>query len=143
MVYYLILAGVGYTVFLLAVYTKPELVDALPSLRKFFLWAAPIFAGLLLLYSMIKPLASRSKSGDEEARLITPEKQPLIYAFVDEIARAPGTAVPAALRVDAGGRVRAERRGPGEGVELTVGMSLVAASTATQLMAAVAAELAR
>ncbi len=75
-----------------------------------FVYVAPLLAGVGVLGFMLKPLFARRQRGPEN-RVLDPEVEPLLYAFVDGICDTVGAPRPARIAVEQPG----QRLGPPRG----------------------------
>lgn len=104
---------------------------------KFLLYFAPLFAGVVVVFFMIKPLLAGRVQGAQPLAL-NPENEPLLFAFVAEICKLVGAPFPARIDVDcelnaSAGFRRGFKSMLGNDLVLTIGMPLVAGMTITQL----------
>ncbi|MGI8907984.1 MAG: hypothetical protein ACR2IE_16015 [Candidatus Sumerlaeaceae bacterium] len=147
-VYFMLLAGLAYCLLMLLFRTEPELKAGLPSIRGFLSWAAPIAASFAMLYYMIKPLFLK-KSEMEKGKELSRAQQPLLFAFVDHVAKTTGVPPPARIYVDCGMTMRAQAvtlktaSGTEFRLELTIGLTGLSAFNTRKLAAAICCELAR
>ena len=108
-------------------------------------YIAPLFGGLTMVLFMIKPLFARP-SEDGRTRSLTPQGEPLVFAFVERICAAVRAPVPKRIDVDCQVNASASfRRGwwsvlTGNDLVLTIGMPLVAGFTMRQLAGVLAHE---
>lgn len=104
-----------------------------------------LLSGGLLILSLVKPLVARSVS-PAEPHALDRDKEPLMFAFVREIASARGMPVPSRIALDCNvncycvfsGRITGPFR---SGFELVVGLPLVASLRLDQFAGVVAHEL--
>ncbi len=95
----------------------------------FLAYASPLFAGLTMVFFMVKPLFSARHQG-EDARILRPREEPLLFEFVGQVAEAVGASKPVEIRVDSEVNASASfRRGLlsffGDDLVLTLGLPLV------------------
>ena len=107
--------------------------------------SALLFGGGLMILSLLKPLVARPARA-AEPHLISPEEEPLMYAFVKELASNVGAPEPSRILVDcnvncccifAGGIVGLFR----PGFDLLIGLPLVAGLRLDQMAGVLAHEL--
>jgi Zn-dependent protease with chaperone function len=144
-VYLLLVGGVGFFVFWHATHNLSGIASLHNIWALVFGYAGPLIAGVILIFFMIKPLfAPVSRSGAE--KVLERHQEPVLFAFVDRIARAVGAPEPRRIQVNC--EVNASA-GLGRGLlglfsnqlELTIGLPLVAGLSARQLAGVVAHEL--
>lgn len=113
-------------------------------LLRWLLYIAPIFAGLVLVVFMIKPLfAKRAPSAQPLA--LNPDVEPLLFAFIREICLRVGAPMPTRIDLDCQLNASASfRRGAGsmasQDLVLTIGLPLVAGLNMRQLAGVLAHE---
>lgn len=100
------------------------------------IYVAPMVIGGILVAFMIKPLFSRPPR-DSRRRSLTREGEPLLFAFVDRVCEAVGSARPKRIDLDCQVNASASfRRGMlsflGNDLVLTIGMPLVAGLSVQQ-----------
>ncbi|MGD9636534.1 MAG: M48 family metallopeptidase [Pirellulales bacterium] len=96
-------------------------------------YVAPIFAGTVLVFFMIKPLLARPAQR-ERSRSLTRESEPLLFAFVDRVCETVGAPRPKRIDVDCQVNASASfRRGLwsmfGKDLVLTIGLPLMGGLT--------------
>ncbi|MDB5296392.1 MAG: heat shock protein HtpX [Phycisphaerales bacterium] len=105
----------------------------------YFVFHVPMaLLGALLLLFLVKPVFFRSKGRDDGVVVLTPEAEPLLFAFVRKLCVATGSPVPASVEVDCDPNASARYRGglfglAGGRLVLRVGLPLVAATSVRQL----------
>ncbi len=111
---------------------------------KALLYAAPLFAGVVLVFFMVKPLfARRPKSAQPLA--LNPGAEPLLFAFIAKICETVGAPFPKRIDLDCNLNASASfRRGLlslfGNDLVLTIGLPLVAGLNVTQFAGVLAHE---
>lgn len=111
---------------------------------KFLLYFIPLFAGLVVVFFMFKPLlAGRPKRAQPLA--INPADDPLLYAFISRICDVVGAPAPKRIDMDcelnaSAGFRRGFRSMAGDDLVLTIGLPLVANFTARELAGVIAHE---
>lgn len=111
----------------------------------FMIYLLPALLGATMILFMIKPLFARP-SGSHRKRYLTPESEPLLFAFVERICQAVGSPFPRRIDVDCNVNASASfRRGlwsmlSGSDLVLTIGMPLVAGMTMRQFAGVLAHE---
>jgi Zn-dependent protease with chaperone function len=115
------------------------------ALAKMVVYAAPIFAGVVAVFFMLKPLLARVPKGAQPLAL-NPANEPLIFLLVTRVCQLVGAPMP--TRIDVCGDLNAAagfRRGfrsfLGRDLVLTLGLPLVASMSTTQLAGVIAHEL--
>jgi hypothetical protein len=68
-------------------------------LIKFFVYVTPIVVGLIIVFFMIKPLLSRRRKPPQSLAL-NPANEPVLFAFIDAVARAVGAPMPRRVDLD-------------------------------------------
>jgi Zn-dependent protease with chaperone function len=107
-------------------------------------YVAPLLAGAILVFFMLKPLLARPiKQG--KPRSLSREQEPLLFAFVDRICEAVGAPQPSRIDVDCSVNASAGfRRGIlsmlGNDLVLTIGLPLVAGLNSRQFAGVLAHE---
>ncbi|MGO9469567.1 MAG: M48 family metalloprotease [Isosphaeraceae bacterium] len=109
-----------------------------------FVYVAPLLAGVGVLGFMLKPLFARRQRGPEN-RVLDPEVEPLLYAFVDGICDTVGAPRPARIAVDSQVNASAHLEGVLWGVlggelVLTIGLPIAAGLTLKQFAGVLAHE---
>jgi Zn-dependent protease with chaperone function len=109
------------------------------------LYIAPLIAGVITVFFMIKPLLARPGRRAQPLAL-NPVTEPVLYTFVQEIARQVGSPMPARIDLDCQLNAAAGfRRGLASVLSgdlvLTLGLPLVAGLTARELAGVIAHEL--
>ncbi len=104
----------------------------------------PLFAGGTVVLFMLKPFFARS-GRREKQRVLDPEVEPLLYAFVDGICASVGAPNPSRIEVDSNVNASARRDGPllglfGSDLVLTIGLPLAAGLTLKQMAGVIAHE---
>lgn len=110
----------------------------------FLAYLAPMIVGGILVLFMFKPLFSRPAKG-RKLRSLSRDKEPLLFAFVDRICVAVGSAKPKRIDVDCQVNASASfRKGIwsmfGNDLVLTIGMPLVAGLSAREFAGVLAHE---
>jgi Zn-dependent protease with chaperone function len=111
----------------------------------FMIYLLPALLGATMILFMVKPLFARP-SGNQRKRYLTPESEPLLFAFVERICQAVGAPFPRRIDVDCNVNASASfRRGllsmfSGSDLVLTIGMPLVAGMTMRQFAGVLAHE---
>jgi Zn-dependent protease with chaperone function len=111
---------------------------------KFLIYAVPLFAGIVVVFFMVKPLlAGRPKHAQPLA--LNPSDNPLLYAFIAKICDAVGAPAPRRIDMDCDLNASASfRRGfrslAGNDLVLTIGLPLVANFSARDLAGVIAHE---
>ncbi|MDB6040220.1 MAG: hypothetical protein JWM99_4061 [Verrucomicrobiales bacterium] len=100
------------------------------SIAKFAFYITPLFAGVVLVLFMIKPLFAK-RGPKPQSYSLNPESEPLLYSFIAKVCEAVGAPFP--VRVDLNCQLNASahfRRGffsfLGNDLVLTIGLPLVA-----------------
>lgn len=111
---------------------------------RFFAYAAPLFAGIVVVFFMIKPLLARRAPAAQPLAL-NPQAEPVLFALIRCICDAVGAPFPTRIDVDCQLNASASfRRGfrsfLGQDLVLTLGLPLVAGLSARQLAGIVAHE---
>jgi len=118
---------------------------AASGLRVFVVSPALLIGGCLMILSLLKPLVARPARA-AEPHLISPEEEPLLYAFLKQLASNVGAPEPSRIAIDcnvncgcvfAGGIVGLFR----PGFDLVVGLPLVAGLRLDQMAGVLAHEL--
>jgi Zn-dependent protease with chaperone function len=65
----------------------------------FLVYFGPIVAGVVVIAFMLKPLFAKSAKGQGQ-RVLDPDKEPLLYAFVDGVCSSVGAPRPSRIEVD-------------------------------------------
>jgi Zn-dependent protease with chaperone function len=114
-------------------------------LIKFFVYVTPIVVGLIIVFFMIKPLLSRRRKPPQSLAL-NPASEPVLFAFIDAVARAVGAPMP--RRVDLDCQLNAAagfRRGflsfLGNDLVLVIGLPLAGNLTVAELAGVLAHEV--
>jgi Zn-dependent protease with chaperone function len=110
-----------------------------------FFYAAPLFAGVVLILFLIKPLFAR-RIDAEQGVALDPAREPILFTFVTRITRAVEAPEPARIRVDCEVNASASFEGGiggllGGRLVLTIGLPLVAGLTSRELAGVLAHEL--
>lgn len=111
---------------------------------KFMIYAVPLFAGVVVIFFMFKPLlAGRPKRAQPLA--LNPSGNPLLYAFIAKICDVVGAPTPKRIDMDCDLNASASfRRGfrsmTGNDLVLTIGLPLVANFTTRELAGVIAHE---
>ena len=102
-IYAALIAALGYLVYYHATHHWVLFTEIGGSGRvwivKLLLYLGPIFAGVLAVVFMIKPLFSRPPRGPDPYRL-SRDDEPLLFTFVERICSIVGAPVPCEIRVD-------------------------------------------
>lgn len=145
LIYLGMIVGIGYLLFYHATVNLESVTRSHSILALIFLYVAPLIAGVVLLFFMVKPLfASRSRS--QKLRTLEFGQEPLLFALVTRIAKAVGAPEPTRINVDCQPNASA---GFGSGLGgifgkdlvLTIGLPLVAGLSIQQLAGVIAHEL--
>jgi Zn-dependent protease with chaperone function len=110
----------------------------------FAAYLAPIVAGPVVVAFMLKPLFARPVR-DEKAKVLDPEDEPLLHAFVGAVCDAVGARRPSRIEIDCAINAGARRDGMfiglfGNNLALRVGLPLVAGLTLRQFAGVLAHE---
>jgi Zn-dependent protease with chaperone function len=111
---------------------------------KFLIYVVPLFAGIVVIFFMFKPLlAGRPKRAQPLA--LNPSDNPLLYAFIAKICDVVGAPTPQRIDMDCELNASASfRRGfrsmTGNDMVLTIGLPLVANFSARELAGVIAHE---
>ncbi|MEN9573852.1 MAG: Protease HtpX [Verrucomicrobiota bacterium] len=113
-------------------------------LFKLVIYAAPLFAGSVLVLFMIKPLFAR-RAKHSQPLAVNPEVDPLLHAFIRKVCETVGAPMPKLVDVDCNLNASASfRRGAlslfGNDLVLTIGLPLVAGLTMQQFAGVLAHE---
>jgi Zn-dependent protease with chaperone function len=109
------------------------------------IYVAPLISGAIMVAFMVKPFFARQAKGNE-GRILDPQDEPLLFAFVDGICSSVGAPRPRRIKVDcdnnaaagyAGGPFSWRARAP----YLVIGLVLVAGLDLKQLAGVMAHEL--
>jgi Zn-dependent protease with chaperone function len=111
---------------------------------KIILYIAPLFAGMVLLLFMVKPLFARRPKGAQPLAL-NPASEPVLFAFIAKICDTVGAPFPKRIDLDCNLNAAASfRRGLwslfGNDLVLTIGLPLVAGLNVTQFAGVLAHE---
>jgi Zn-dependent protease with chaperone function len=145
--YLLIIAGVGFLIYLHAVYST-ELFAPTGRGRSSFvmllLYVGPILAGAILVLFMVKPLFARRGGAARDVSL-SRAREPLLFEFVERVCAAVGAPAPARIDIDCQVNASAGlRRGLWSmahcDMVLTIGLPLVAGLDIRQFAGALAHE---
>jgi Zn-dependent protease with chaperone function len=115
------------------------------AILAFGVYCAPIIAGGILIFFMIKPIFARA-SNRGRTRSITRDGEPLLFQFVDRLCKAVGAPAPKRIQVDAQVNASAAfHRGLlsliiGNDLVLTIGMPLIAGLNVRQFAGVLAHE---
>ena len=128
-VYICLTAAVGAATVWHAVYST-RLFSSMPIRIAIFVYLTPLFAGVVLLAVMIKPLFARP-TGFHRSRSLTPFAEPRLFAFVEKLCAAVGAPMPRRIDIDADVNASASLRRGGlslfsDDLVLTIGIPLVA-----------------
>ncbi len=160
LIYLAIAGGVGFLVYYHAVHDGWLLISSQNSnysntyavrfnssntdVVKLLLYFAPLFAGVVALFFLFKPIFARKPKAAQTFEL-TPAREPVLYEFIQRICETVGA--PAPKRIDLDCRMNASaglRRGFlslfGHDLVLTLGLPLVANLTVEELAGVVAHE---
>ncbi len=144
-IYLLLIAGVGYCLWWHAAHNLAPIASTRNPWAVVFGYTGPLIVGVILLFFMIKPLfAPLPRAGAEH--VLDPDREEVLYAFVDRIAEAVGAPAPKRIAVDCEVNASAGLGGAlgvlfGDELTLTLGLPLVAGLSARQLSGVVAHEL--
>jgi predicted Zn finger-like uncharacterized protein len=110
----------------------------------FALYFGPLVIGGVVFVFMLKPFFAKIGRGEKQ-RVLDPEVEPLLYAFVDGICAAVGAPRPTRIEVDSNVNASARREGPlmgvfGRELVLTIGLPLAAGLTLKQMAGVIAHE---
>lgn len=146
LIYLALIAAIGYAVYWHAVHDLFWLGGRGAALLRFKLVAylGPIVAGSVLVFFMLKPFFARPARQDSGLK-VTPEQEPLLFAFVARLCRLVGAPVPREIVLDCDVNASAGfRRGwlsmLGSDLRLTLGLPLVAGLSLPQLAGVLAHE---
>ena len=141
LIYMALIAGVGYFVYWHATKNLSHFASMRNSWILVFAYGGPLVAGVILLFFMIKPLfAPASHAGSE--KVLQPNQEAILYAFVSRIARAIKAPEPRQIEVSCEVNASASLGGLfGKNLTLTLGLPLVAGLNARQFAGVVAHEL--
>jgi hypothetical protein len=108
------------------------------------LYIGPLIAGVVVVVFLFKPLFARP-SKRPKTRALDPEKEPLLFAFVDGICAAVGSRTPSRIEVDCDVNASARLAGGTfalfrNDLALTIGLPLVAGLTLKQFAGVLAHE---
>jgi predicted Zn finger-like uncharacterized protein len=108
------------------------------------IYVGPLVIGGTVLVFMLKPFFARSRRGEKQ-RVLDPDVEPLLYAFVDGICASVGSPKPSRIEVDSNVNASARRDGPllglfGSDLVLTIGLPLAAGLTLKQIAGVIAHE---
>jgi Zn-dependent protease with chaperone function len=129
MIYVALIALVGYGLVYYATHATGIFHGVRNARGAIIVYFGPLIAGAVVVAFMLKPLFARSGRQTNPIS-IDPDREPLIYDFVDAICRTVGAPTPRRIDVDC--RVNASASldgGPlaiGKGLVLTIGLPLVA-----------------
>ena len=148
MVYLAMIAGLIYLVYLHAIYNVGIIgaVRGRGAALTLVAYVAPIIAGAISVFFMIKPLFA-SVGGDSRTRSLTPMSDPLLFAFVERVCNLVKAPMPRRIDIDCDINASASfRRGwlsfiSGNDLVLTIGMPLAAGMTLEQFAGVLAHEL--
>jgi Zn-dependent protease with chaperone function len=140
-----LIGGVAYLIYLHARYDLAALKSTRSVYAIVFLYGGPMFAGLILLFFMIKPLLAGSPKL-ARVRVLEPDKEPTLFAFVSRIAQTVGAPEPKQIQVDCEVNASASFGTGfaglfGRNLVLTIGMPLVGGFSTEQLAGVLAHEL--
>ena len=113
-------------------------------LIKLLLYVTPLFAGMILVFFMVKPLFARRPKGAQPLAL-NPGAEPMLFAFTAKICETVGAPFPKRVDLDCNLNAAASfRRGLwslfGHDLVLTIGLPLVAGLNITQFAGVLAHE---
>jgi Zn-dependent protease with chaperone function len=143
-IYLLLIAGVGYCLWWNGTHNLAPIASS-DSYGTVLLYGLPEIVGMILFFFMIKPLfAPPPRAGAEF--VLKPDREEVLYAFVDRIAEAVGAPVPKRITVDCEVNASAGLGwGPGgffgNELTLTLGLPLFAGLSTRQLSGVIAHEL--
>ncbi|HEY2953322.1 MAG TPA: M48 family metallopeptidase, partial [Verrucomicrobiae bacterium] len=111
---------------------------------KFLLYATPLFAGVVLVFFMIKPLFAR-RAPHAQPLALNPGAEPFLFSFVTRLCQTVGAPFPSRIDIDCQLNASAGfRRGVfsflGNDLVLTIGLPLVAGLNLRQLAGVLAHE---
>jgi|SRR5579883_510520 len=141
LIYLGMIVEIGYLIFYHATVNLDSITHSHSILALIFLYVAPLIAGVVLLFFMVKPLfASRSRS--QKLRTLEFGQEPLLFALVTRIAKAVGAPEPTRINVDCQPNASAGFGSIfGKELVLTIGLPLVAGLSIQQLAGVIAHEL--
>jgi 3-isopropylmalate dehydratase small subunit len=122
-----------------------SLLDGKSFIVGILLYIIPIFIGILLIASMLKPLIARPVS-KRFAVALSRKKEHALYAFIDKVCQSIGSKIPSTIEVDCSTRAFAGfRRGMigflEDELTLIIGLPAAAELTTTEFASLIAHEL--
>jgi Zn-dependent protease with chaperone function len=109
----------------------------------FFLYGAPLIAGVFLVAFLFKPLFARPAKRSKKHEL-DPSKEPLLFAFIDGICQSVRSPLPTRVYIDcevnASAALATGALSPRKRLDLTIGLPLVAGLTLPQFAGVLAHE---
>lgn len=143
--YLALIAAVAYLLFLHATTSLKAVAGTRSVVGVVFLYVAPLVAGAVLLFFLVKPLFAR-RSRARRLRTLEFGQEPLLFALVARVARAVGSPEPKRIDVDCQVNASAgfgSRLGvfTGGDLVLTIGLPLVAGLSVQQFAGVLAHEL--
>lgn len=136
---------IAVTTWLVGLYASYYFGSLIPSRGPWLVGALPLFVGIVVLVSLVKPLFARPANPDKPVRL-DPKEEPLLFAFVGRLCQALGAPMPREIHVDCQINAAAGfRRGLlslfGDDMVLTLGLPIVQGLSMQQLAGVMAHEL--
>ena len=145
LIYVALVALAGYGVFYHAVHHLTWLRTMRPAKVAFFVYIAPLVAGVVVVFFMLKPLFARPARG-AEPRSLERDQEPVLFAFVEKLCATVGAPLPRRIDVDCEVNASASlRRGLlslfSQDLVLTIGLPLAGGLSLQQLAGVLAHEL--
>lgn len=148
--YYALMSLIAIWVLILCFRTSPAMhsSDDMPTMRGFILWFAPILAGAIVVYYMLKPILAQRKGPVAVAEDVSvrPDTEPVLCGFLEKLARAVRSKAPSRIQLSGRPEIRVtEMGGPESGtglLEVRIGLPLVSNLNVKQLGGLIARELA-
>jgi Zn-dependent protease with chaperone function len=98
-IYMALIVGVGYAVYWHAVNDLSVFRYVPSGYLSGVIYTAPIFAGVVLLFFMVKPFFTRRRIADRPF-IVRREDEPLLYQFVDQLCETLGSKRPVHIEID-------------------------------------------
>ncbi|MDP1797306.1 MAG: M48 family metalloprotease [Planctomycetaceae bacterium] len=147
LVYIALIAGAGYGVYWYAITVLPTGFHFRGRAGVFLLvaHAAVLISGVLLVFSMIAPLFTRTED-DDDGMTVSPSEAPVLHSFVAKLSEVLGAPKPVEIRLMLSPNASAGYRGGMWGLlrkqlVLTIGGPLLAGMTTQQIAGVIAHEL--
>lgn len=145
LVYVALIAAAGWGVYWHATENLSLLTRVRPAKVAALAYGGPLFAGVVMVFFMVKPLFA-PRGAQPPVRSLRREEEPLLFAFVERVAAAVGAPAPRRIDVDcqvnaSASFARGLRSMAGNDLALTIGLPLVTGLSLPQLAGVLAHEL--